>query len=585
VSLGVLALLAFAPILLAGILLVGFRVPAKWAMPAVYVTAAGLAWGVWRMEPVDVAASSIQGLFVTLDILLIIFGAILLLKTLERSGAVAAIRAGFHTVSDDRRVQVVIVAWLFGSFIEGAAGFGTPAAVVAPLLVALGFPALAAVMIGMMIQSTAVTFGAVGTPILIGVTDGLAGPEVDAQLRAAGVTFDAYRRTITAYAGALHAVAGSLIPTLMVVMMTRFFGERRSWTEGLKIFPFALFGGVAFTAPYLLTAVFLGPEFPSLVGGAAGLAVVTFAARRGFLVPDDHWDFADAAFWPEDWLGVGQTRDGAAEANPGEDGPPDPAHADDGPGMPIALAWAPYAVLPVLLVLTRLPRLPLGGWLRSVELGWEGILGTGISASTTPLYLPAFVLLLTVVVTWFLHRMGGRQIVGALRDSSRIILPAGFVLIFTVPMVRVYINSGINQAVLPGGGELGSMPIVMATWVASNVGAVWPLFAPWIGALGAFIAGSNTVSNLMFSLFQFGVADRLAVSGAMIVALQAVGAAAGNMVAIHNVVAASATVGLLDKEGPVLRKTILPTIYYLAVVGLLGLIAVYLIGVPAPATG
>ena len=123
------------------------------------------------------------------------------------------------------------------------------------------------------------------------------------------------------------------------------------------------------------------------------------------------------------------------------------------------------------------------------------------------------------------------------------------------------------------------MPIAMATWVADNFGQVWPLFAPTIGALGAFIAGSNTVSNLMFSLFQHGVATQLAISGAMVVALQAVGAAAGNMIAIHNVVAASATVGLLGQEGATLRKTILPTLYYLAVVGLLGLVAVYVLGV------
>ena len=149
-------------------------------------------------------------------------------------------------------------------------------------------------------------------------------------------------------------------------------------------------------------------------------------------------------------------------------------------------------------------------------------------------------------------------------------------MVFTVPMVRIYINSDVN------GAGLLSMPIAMAEWVAVNVGQIWPLFAGVTGALGAFIAGSNTVSNLMFSAFQFGVADRLMVSGAMIVALQAVGAAAGNMIAIHNVVAASATVGLLGREGATLRKTILPTIYYLLVIGLLGLAAIHLLGLNDP---
>jgi lactate permease len=161
----------------------------------------------------------------------------------------------------------------------------------------------------------------------------------------------------------------------------------------------------------------------------------------------------------------------------------------------------------------------------------------------------------------------------ALGASSRIILGAGFVLIFTVPMVRVYINSDTNAAELP------SMPHALAEWVAVHVGGVWPAFAGVIGALGAFIAGSNTVSNLMFSDFQNSVAQRLSISGATIVALQAVGAAAGNMIAIHNVVAASATVGLLGREGATLRKTLLPTFYYLVVIGLLGMVAIYWIGV------
>ena len=124
------------------------------------------------------------------------------------------------------------------------------------------------------------------------------------------------------------------------------------------------------------------------------------------------------------------------------------------------------------------------------------------------------------------------------------------------------------------------MPIAMAAWVADHVGGVWPAFAGVVGALGAFIAGSNTVSNLMFSTFQHGVAQALEMPSATIVALQAVGAAAGNMIAIHNVVAASATVGLLGREGVTLRKTALPTLYYLTVIGVLGLLAVYVLADP-----
>jgi lactate permease len=563
-TLGLQALLALSPILLAGVLLVGFRIPAKWAMPAVYVAAVAVAVGAWQMEWVRVWAASIQGLFLTFDLLFIIFGALLLLKTLEHSGGVAAIRRSFHAISDDRRIQIVLLGWLFGSFIEGASGFGTPAAVCAPLMVAMGFPAAAAVMIGMMIQSTAVTFGAVGTPVLVGVQGGLGGELFDAQLAAAGIGMREFLRLITVRAVVLHGVAGTLMPVLMVMMTTRFFGKARSWTEGLSVFRFALFGGLAFTVPYTLTGIFLGPEFPSLLGAPVGLIIVTYAAKRRFLVPEDSWDFPGAEEWPSEWVSGLEVREEA-----------EMAHRPLSTGV----AWAPYLLLAGLLVVSRLPGLPIGEWLRLVRVAWENIFATGISAVTTPLYLPGFILLIVVAVTYYVHRMTRPALKRALSESSRVLLGAGFVLIFTVPMVRVYINSEAN-----GAGFL-SMPIVMAEWVASNVGQIWPLFAGVTGAMGAFIAGSNTVSNLMFSAFQYGVAERLMVSGILIVALQAVGAAAGNMIAIHNVVAASATVGLLGKEGATLRKTILPTVYYLLVVGLLGLLAVHLLGVTDPLMG
>jgi lactate permease len=561
VSPAMLAGLAALPILLGGVLLVGFRIPAKWAMPAVYVTAVTIALGVWGMPLLDVAASTVQGLFLSFDLLWIIFGAILLLNTLERSGGVASIRRSFHGISDDRRVQVVIIAWLFGSFIEGAAGFGTPAAVAAPLMVAMGFPAAGAVMIGMMIQSTPVTFGAVGTPVLVGVQGGVASPEFTLALSQAGVTMTEYVRAVTVRAAGLHAITGVIMPTFMVIMMTRFFGERKSWTEGLSIVPFALFGGIAFTVPYFLTAWLLGPEFPSLLGGLVGLAVVSAAARKGFLVPSDSWDFPARESWPSDWVSGLEV---------------DSEDAGEHPEMSAGKAWAPYLILAVLLVMSRLPSLPLGAALRSFSIQWPEIFGTSVSAVTTPLYLPGTILMVVVGITALLHRMSGAALKNAFVDSSKVLLGAGFVLVFTVPMVRVYINSGVNAA------GLASMPLTMASWVASSVGGIWPLFAGVTGALGAFIAGSNTVSNLMFAAFQHGVAARLAISSSMVVALQAVGAAAGNMIAIHNVVAASATVGLLGKEGATLRKTILPTIYYLTVIGVLGMIAVYGLRIAGP---
>ncbi|MCH8840524.1 MAG: L-lactate permease, partial [Planctomycetes bacterium] len=108
--------------------------------------------------------------------------------------------------------------------------------------------------------------------------------------------------------------------------------------------------------------------------------------------------------------------------------------------------------------------------------------------------------------------------------------------------------------------------------VAAVAGNAWPLFAPMIGGIGAFVAGSNTISNMMFSLFQFEVGERIGADPTWVVALQAVGGAAGNVICVHNVVAASAVVGMVGREGDVIRKTFLVFIYYILVTGVLGLI-------------
>lgn len=555
-----LALLAFSPILLAAILLVGLRWPAKHAMPLVFALTAAIALSFWQMSFNRVLASTLQGLVITAGVLWIIFGAILLLNTLKHSGAIQSIRTGFMTISPDRRVQAIIIAWLFGCFIEGASGFGTPAAIVAPLLVAIGFPAMAAVMLGMLVQSTPVSFGAVGTPIIIGITSGLDSEAVGAQLVANGSDWASFLQLITNQVAIIHAIVGTIIPLIMVLMLTRFFGKEKSWKAAVEIIPFAIFAGLAFTIPYAATGILLGPEFPSLLGGLIGLAIVTTAARFNFLTPKTTWDFAPAKEWPSEWLGSIEMKLDNVTSKP----------------MSSWLAWLPYVLVGLLLVISRVfPS--VGSAMKAVVIKFPNILGeVGINADFMPLYLPGGILVFVACCAYFLHKMQWQRFRSALSESSRILIGAGFVLLFTVPMVRILINSGINAADIP------SMPITMARFIADSVGGIYPLLAPSVGALGAFIAGSNTISNMMFSQFQFGVAENLGISTAIIVAGQAIGAAAGNMIAIHNVVAASATVGLLGQEGTTLRKTIWPTLYYVLFTGLIVFFAVNVLGISDP---
>ncbi len=552
---GILAFLSILPIASVAIFLVALRWPASRAMPIAYVVCALLALFVWQVPIAVVTAASVNGMVIAATLIFIIFGAIALLNTLQESGGLHTIRAGFTSISGDRRVQVIIIAWLFGSFIEGSAGFGTPAAVAVPLLVGLGFPAMAAVIAGMIIQSTPVSFGAAGTPILVGVSTGLSNDPAVAQfVSETGIlNFAALLDSIAVKVALLHALAGTLVPLIVVAMMTGLFGANRSFAEGLRAWKFALFAAFAMTVPYFLAAVFLGPEFPSLLGGLAGLAIVVTAARNKFLTPKDEWHFEDKSRWLPEWSGTIEIR---------------PEEIPDR-NVSIGSAWSPYFVVAALLVVTRLDALPFKSFMQGAAVRIPELFDTHIIISVAPLYLPGTIFLIAVLFTYFLHRMEPPALVRALNKSGKMALQASVALIFTVPMVQVFINSDAGAA------GFDRMPIVLADGVAALAGSAWPLFATFIGGLGAFVAGSNTVSNMMFSSFQFGVGQRIGVDPTWIVALQAVGGAAGNMICVHNVVAASAVVGMLGREGLVIRRTFFPFVYYALFTGSLGYFLVW----------
>jgi len=540
-----MSILAFSPILIAGVLLIGFRIAAKFVMPFVFFLTAVIAYFFWGLSFNRIAASVFQGTIISVSILWIIFGAIMLLNTLKYSGGIFTIRKGFQGISPDRRVQVILIAWLFGCFIEGASGFGTPAAIAAPLMVAIGFPALAAVVFGMMIQSTPVSFGAVGTPLIVGVQGGLDKTVLTERLLEKGYVWDSFFKIIVSEVAIIHSICGIFMPLLLVCIMTRFFGDKKSWIEGFSIFPFAIIASLSFIIPYFFSAILLGPEFPSIIGGLVGLSIITVVIKFNYFLPKDRWDFPPSSKWPKIWFGNVQFSKDSYNSKK----------------ISNINAWLPYLFLALLLIISRTNE-EMKLLLKLVNFNFYEILGeTKINAAFEPLYLPGGILLFVCLLTFFIHRMTFNEMKKATSDSIKTLFGAGFVLLFTVPLVRIMINSGVNTL------QIDSMPISMANGMSSFVGNIYPFFAPTVGALGAFLAGSNTVSNLMLSQFQFETANILGFSGILMIAAQSVGAAAGNMIAIHNVVAASATVGMLGREGETLRITIIPTLYYVIFAG------------------
>ncbi len=555
-STGVLALIAFIPIAAIFILMVGFRWPATKAMPAAFLLALVLALAVWHTPGNWILASTLNGIVIAFKILLIVFGALLVLFTLRESGAIGAIQRGFTSISPDKRVQAILIAWLFGGFIEGSAGFGTPAALAAPLLLSLGFPALAAVMVALIANVTPVPFGAVGTPTLIGIHSSLDLPAVHEALASADMTYSGFIQQVGIWTAAQQAIPGLLLPLIMVAMLTRFFGQRRSIREGLAIWPYALFAGFCFVVPFLLVAIFLGPEFPSLLGGLIGLAILIPATQAGFLVPKNSWDFPERSLWEENW-----------EGSIHMDGP------KDGSKIGLFKAWTPYILIGLLLVLTRVRNLPFGHWVQSASINYSNLFGTTVSGNIDPLYNPGimpFVLVALLCIP--LYGMNRKQVGRAWSEAVRRIRNPLIALLFAVPMVRIMMQSGQNPEGLMG------MPIAMATAMTQVFQGAWPLVDSFIGALGSFMAGSNTVSNMLFSLFQYSIADQLGISRILIVSLQNIGGAMGNMICVHNIIAACATVGLVGVEGLLIRRNLLPMALIGIIVGILGLVLVYTVG-------
>jgi lactate permease len=556
-SIPVLALVALLPILVALVLMVGMNWPSTKAMPLAFLTCALGAIGAWNLPIGYVAALSIQGVITAIGVLIIVFGAIIILYTLKYSGGMETIQYGMQNISRDKRIQAIIIGYMFAAFIEGAAGFGTPAALAAPLLLSLGFPPLAAAVICLVFNSFCVSFGAVGTPILFGLK--FLEPLVKTTVEAGtivGLNFTDYAsfaKVIGQWVTMMHGPMIFILPIFMLGFLTRFFGQKKSWSEGFAAWQFCVFAAVAFIVPYLGFAWLVGPEFPSLIGGLVGLGIIVAGAKAGFCVPKESWDFGPQSTWDAAWTGTIATSTNTVFK----------AH------MSQFKAWLPYILIGAILVVTRIPALGLKAILAAQKIPFTDLLGyKGVSASIDYLYLPGTIpFTLVALLTILIHGMKGEDVKRAWTESFAKMKAPTIALFAAVALVSIFRGSGVADIAL-NPNSYPSMPLAMAKTVAAFAGNAWPMLASYVGGLGAFITGSNTVSDLLFAEFQWGVAQQLELPRQIIVAAQVAGGAMGNMVCIHNIVAVCAVTGLIGREGMILKRTFWPFVLYGIVVGI-----------------
>ena len=543
------ALIASLPILLVIVLMLAFNWPAKRALPLGWLVAVVIALLYWKQDFTTSAAWALDGFLEAIGTLVIILGAILIMNTLKHSGAVTAIQRVFNNVNPDRRIQAIIVGFVFAAFIEGAAGFGTPAALAAPLLISLGFPPLCAAIVALIYNSVPVVYGAVGTP-----TNTATAVTVQAA-EALGADPEAYRMALTKFSAISQATCALFIVFFGVFVMCKMFGKNKSGKEAFAALPFALFTAVVFDVVFLALAFFFGPEFPSLIGAIVTLAIVIFAARAGFLCPKKTWDFEPRSEWDASWLSKQEVKQ------------------DVDNGMSAVLAWVPYVLIALILVGTRLNWFGLKTLLTSdaFKVSIKNILGNeNVNWTWNWGWCPGiFPFILVCILTFFLHRMPGKKVKEAFVDTFKQTSGAAIALFFGVSMVYIYRNTGMNAVLTDK-----SMLYVMAEALANIFKGAYVIIAPVIGVLGAFMSGSNTVSNTLFAGLQFQTAQLVKMSPVLIVALQNIGGAAGNMICVNNVVAACATTGTMGNEGKIIRTNALPCLIYciIAILVLGGLI-------------
>ncbi|MCH8476083.1 MAG: L-lactate permease [Opitutales bacterium] len=458
-------------------------------------------------------ASVTTGLLNALTPITIVLGAIFFFIAMEKSGAMQPIKDWLHNISPNPVAQLMIVGWSFMFLLEGASGFGTPAALTAPILVGLGFPALRVAALCLVFNAIATPFGAVGTPLWFGFED--------LQLTEEAMLAVGLQTAVWQTGAALVLPIAALL--LIVDGKTLY-----------RNLPFA-FLSVAFSVGPMTLLAFSNYEFPTVVGGSIGLGLSILAARMGI---------------------------GLAKETPEAPTKKTPSPPPVAPGV-LAKALAPIALTVAILLVTRVPALPFRSLLTrsegglqfplgplgefflspSLVIGLENIWQEGLRWSHAILYVPSFVpfFISAALALWLFgdFRTKGLE---ALRETKQKIAR---------PVLALFAALVVVNLLSIGGEQAPTM--VMGQFFARAAGDTWVYLAPFLGALGSFFSGSTTISNLTFGGIQYSIASEAGLPTTLLLALQCAGASMGNMVCIHNIVAVCAVLGLVNKEGAILK--------------------------------
>jgi len=482
-----------------------------------------IAWLVYGMPLKLGLLSALHGaLYGLFPICWIIIAAVFLFNLTVESGQFEIIKNFMASITPDRRLQAILIAFSFGAFLEGAAGFGAPVAISAAMMVGLGFDPLYAAGICLIANTAPVAFGSVGTPIIM----------------AARIS-DIPEMAISQMVGRTLPILSVLVPFYLVVLMS-------GWKKSREVLPAIMVSGVSFAFFQWLAANYLGPMLPDVLAGIMSILCMMLLLK--YWKPKSVWRFSEE---PE------QTIDATLRYSKGE----------------VVRAWSPFIVMTLFIIAWGLAPVKaiLNSW-ALLKFDIPGLPGSILTPEGSPLVIKSFELN-------YLSAPGSAVVIASFISIPLIGLTfrRGFEIFWSTLKQLVFpivtIGSVVGFAFV---ANYAGMSITMAMALAST-GFLFPFFSPILGWLGVFLTGSDTSSNALFGKLQASSATALNVDPVVTVSANASGGVTGKMISPQSIAIGAAAVGLVGKEAALFRFTMKHSFIMLFMVCVLTMLQAYVI--------